>query len=69
MPVNINGKTFYRTQEAVERAGISRSTYFRWLRMSKIEDTKHKDAHGWRLFTEAEINKIIALNQTIKISK
>ena len=58
MPVIIDGKTFYRTGEALKQIGISRPTYFRWLKQNKIEDVKHKDRNQKRLFTEEDIEKI-----------
>ena len=69
MPVTISGKKFYRTQEAIAIIGISRSTFFRWIRAKKIKDTKHKDFHGWRLFTAEEIKRITNYTQNIKISE
>ena len=66
MPKHIDGKTYYRTTEACEMAGISKGTLFRWLRVGIIPDTKYKDRNGWRLFTKGEIDKIKALaNKTI----
>ena len=68
----INGKTYYRTAEACQIAGISRSTFFRWLRQGFFKDVETFDRRGWRLFTEddlkrlqAEVNQInpVALNK------
>jgi len=58
MPVKINGQTYYQTTEACSMAGISRSTFFRWLRMGVIEDVSHIDRKGWRLFTEEDISRM-----------
>jgi len=58
MPIRIQGQTFYRTKEALERIGISRRTWFRWLQENIIEDVEHKDRKGWRLFTEEDIERI-----------
>ena len=46
MPIHIQGQKFYRTKEALERIGISRRTWFRWLQENIIEDVEHKDRKG-----------------------
>ena len=58
MSVLINGREFYRTKEACEKAGISRATLFKWVSENIIEDVKHRDRKGWRLFTEEDIERI-----------
>ncbi|MCD6358377.1 MAG: MerR family transcriptional regulator [Dehalococcoidia bacterium] len=58
MPTNINGKTYYRTSEACHRAGISKATFFRWLKVGVLDDVTLKDRKGWRLFTEDDVNRI-----------
>ena len=58
MPVRINGVTYFRTREACEMAGISRATFFRWLKEGIIEDVKAKDRRGWRLFTQEDVDKL-----------
>jgi len=60
MPRSVNGKTFYTTSEACERAGIGKSTFLRWVKAGIIEDVTHADRRGWRLFTEEDINRIKA---------
>ena len=67
MPVEIEGKRFYRTNEALKIIGISKATWFRWLKEKKIEDVVHKDIRGWRLFTEEEVEKIRKYANTINI--
>ena len=58
MPINIRGETFYRTSEAAQLAGISRSTLLRWLDDGVIKDTSLRDRRGWRLFGEADVKKL-----------
>jgi excisionase family DNA binding protein len=58
MSQTINGIVYYQTNEACKLAGISRATYFRWLKEGTIEDVKHKDRRGWRLFTEQDIDRL-----------
>ncbi len=67
MPVEIEGKRFYRTNEALKIIGISKATWFRWLKEKKVEDVAHKDIRGWRLFTEEEIERIRKYANTINI--
>jgi len=58
MAIRINDQTYYRTSEACQRAGISRATFFRWLRAGILEDVMRRDRKGWRLFTQGDINRI-----------
>ena len=58
MPIVIKGQTYYRTREACEMAGVSRSTLLRWIRDGVLEDVSHRDRRGWRLFSEADIKRI-----------
>jgi predicted site-specific integrase-resolvase len=67
MPIVVQGKEFFRTHEAIKRAGLSRATFFRWLREGLIADTAYKDRRGWRLFTESDIDLI--KKEVEKISK
>jgi len=67
MSVEIEGKRFYRTNEALKIIGISKATWFRWLKEKKVEDVAHKDLRGWRLFTDDEVEKIRKYANTINI--
>ncbi len=58
MPKEFGGKTYYRTTEACEMAGISKGTLFRWIREGIIPDVPTKDRNGWRLFSKDDIEKI-----------
>ena len=60
MPTVINAKTYYRTSEACQKAGVSRSTFFRWLKEGILDDVLSKDRRGWRLFAESDIDRIKA---------
>ena len=57
MPIEIDGQIYYRTGEACQMTGISRSTLFRWLKMGVLEKT-YKDRRGWRVFTREDLKKI-----------
>ncbi|MCK5286352.1 MAG: MerR family transcriptional regulator [Thermodesulfovibrionia bacterium] len=58
MPIIINGKKYYKTNEACKKAGISRATFFRWLKTTAFQDVAHKDRRGWRLFTNEDIERL-----------
>ena len=58
MAITIDKKTYYRTSEACERAGVSKATLFRWIKAGIIEDVVPRDRKGWRLFTEDDIARI-----------
>lgn len=58
MPINISGKKYYRTSEAAQLAGISRSTLLRWIDQGIFKHEPRWDRRGWRLFTEADIKRI-----------
>lgn len=58
MPIIIDGKKYYRTHEAIQLAGISRATFFRWLKDGIIPDAAQKDRRGWRLFSDKDIDSI-----------
>ncbi len=58
MPTVINSETYYRTTEVCQMVGISRSTLLRWLSSGTVKDVPPRDRRGWRLFTEADIQRI-----------
>ena len=67
MPVEIEGKQFYRTNEALKFIGISKATWFRWLKEQKVSDVKYKDVRGWRLFTSDDIDRLRRYANTINV--
>ena len=58
MPVAIAGKKYFHTSEAARMAGISRSTLLRWIETGAVRDESHRDRHGWRLFSQANVTKL-----------
>ena len=58
MPITLNGKSYCRTAEACQIAGISRNTFFRWLREGSFVDVAARDRRGWRLFTEDDLDRL-----------
>jgi len=67
MPIKIKGQTYYRTAEVYRTAGISRTTFYRWLQDGLLGETEHRDRRGWRLFTQDELDRVIA--EVNKITK
>ena len=67
MPVIVNGQTYYRTAEVCRIAGISKTTFFRWLREDISKEAEHRDRRGWRLFTEEDLSKIRAQASRVDI--
>ena len=59
MPLTINDKTFYRTAEACQIAGISRSTLLRWLKDGNLDVQDYRDRRSWRLFTEDDVHTLM----------
>ena len=55
MPLTIDGKRVYRIGEALEEAGMSRATYFRWVRLGLFHDVRYRDRNGRRVFTDDEL--------------
>ena len=66
MPVKLKGVTFYRTTEALARAGISRATFYRWLAAGRIADTANRDRNGQRIFTKHEIDQLADIAMDIR---
>lgn len=58
MPISLDGVEVYRIGEALEVAGLSRSTYFRWVRDGRIPDTHYRDRNGRRVFTREELQHL-----------
>jgi predicted site-specific integrase-resolvase len=66
VPIEIAGQTYYRTSEACLKARISKATLFRWLKLGVIRKS-HRDRRGWRLFTEDEMNTILAESDRVDV--
>ena len=58
MSTMLKGQLFYKTSEAAEMAGISRSTLLRWISDGVVGDASRRDRRGWRLFSEVEVERI-----------
>lgn len=65
MPIVLDGEEVYRIGEALERAGVSRSTYYRWIREGRINDTHYRDRNGRRVFTLEELENLCSRTQQL----
>ena len=61
MPLKLGDRLVYPIGEALTRAGLSRATYFRWVRTGRVADTRFKDRNGRRVFTEDELTELTNL--------
>ena len=70
MPVTVGGQNYYRTAEVYRMLGICRTTLYRWLREGVFGETEHRDARGWRLFTQDEVDRAMdKANRIIKYNR
>jgi hypothetical protein len=58
MTTTNQNRIYYRTTTVCRMVGISRSTLLRWFRNGTVQDVTHLDRRGWRLFTQADIERI-----------
>jgi DNA-binding transcriptional MerR regulator len=65
MPLVIDGMELYRIGEALHEAGLSRATYFRWVKQGKVLDTRFKDRNGRRVFTSEELEELKRISQRL----
>ena len=69
MPVTLGGRTYYQTGEACRLAGVSRNTFFRWVREGSFADARQRDRHGWRLFTGDDVERLAAEVNRVSVSR
>ena len=65
MTRKIDGKIYFATNEVLEKTGIKRNTLFYWLREKKIDIPNRKDRSGRRLWTQEDVDKIVAYDNAI----
>ena len=58
MSFTLEGEIVYRIGEALKLAGLSRSTYFRWVREGRIRDVEYRDRNRRRVFTQEELQRL-----------
>jgi len=59
MPLETQGQALHTIGEALDKAAISRATYFRWVRLGRVPDTQYKDRNGRRVFTAGEVEHLV----------
>ena len=70
MPITIDGQMYYRTAEVCRLIGMSKTTFFRWLKEGIFKEAKYRNRRGWRLFSEDEVNRFKAeANRLIESSQ
>jgi DNA-binding transcriptional MerR regulator len=60
MAQDVNGLKIYTIGEALQCADVSRATYFRWVKLGRIRDTRYKDRNGRRVFTQSEVDILVS---------
>ena len=45
----------YLMKTALDRAGISESTFYRWIRSGRVPDVKLRNRANWRIFTDQDV--------------
>ena len=48
----------YLMKQALEKAGVSESTFYRWIRSGRVADVKIRNRANWRIFTEEDIARL-----------
>jgi len=66
MAIKINGQVYYRTAETCAKAGISRATLFRWLKVGVLKQTR-RDRRGWHIFTEKDLDLLRKEAEMVKV--
>src|SRR5262245_30229733 len=56
VPLVIDGRPMFPIGEALAEAGISRATYFRWIRLGRVNDGEFRDRNGRRILTLEEVH-------------
>jgi hypothetical protein len=67
MALKIDGQVFYTTSEACQKAGTNRFTFLRWVKTQKFTDVGFRNHNGWRLFTQADINRLKATRKVVMV--
>ena len=68
MPIEFDGKMYFRTLEVCRETGISRATLFRWISQGILTKIL-RDRRGWRLFTETDLNILKAEVKRVEVEQ
>ena len=68
MPIEFDGKIYFRTLEVCRETGISRATLFRWISQGILTKLL-RDRRGWRLFTETDLDILKAEVKRVEVEQ
>ncbi|MDD4182371.1 MAG: MerR family transcriptional regulator [Candidatus Omnitrophica bacterium] len=63
--MNLQTTKIYRTKDVLKIVGISRATLYNWLRGQKVKEVV-RDRNSFRIFTEEDIQRILAYKNMVK---
>ncbi len=55
----------YSLKEVAEKVGRSTATIVRWIDLKKVDIVKKKTAQGHYIFSEADLQKLKAYNESV----
>ncbi|HEV8367145.1 MAG TPA: MerR family transcriptional regulator [Pyrinomonadaceae bacterium] len=55
----------YSLKQVAKKVGRSTATIVRWIEVRKVQVAKKKNAQGHYIFTEADLQKLKAYNESI----
>ena len=48
----------YLMKPALDKVGISESTYYRWIRSGQVMDVQLRNRANWRIFTDRDVERL-----------
>jgi predicted site-specific integrase-resolvase len=69
MPIELEGKSYYRTIEVCRIIGISRNTLFRWMKKGMVGQEEYRDWRGWRLITQNQLDTLVAMTRKVSVNE
>jgi predicted site-specific integrase-resolvase len=69
MPIELEGKSYYRTIEVCRIIGISRNTLFRWMKKGMVGQEEYRDWRGWRLITQNQLDALVAMTRKVSVNE
>jgi ketol-acid reductoisomerase len=61
-------ETFYSSAEVCKIVGISKNTLLRWEESKQVPEP-HRDGRGWRLWSKADLNRIMDIKKSVERKK
>ena len=56
---------YYSTAEVAAKCGVHKNTIINWLQRGHITEPQ-RDGHGWRRWTDAQLNKVLRYAAKVK---